>query len=202
MESVTTRFGIPEDYVSSATVVADDTISDAEARGLMDSLVATIVAHETEVDVGTINRRTAVEEGILLSIAVNGSVARAHFRNKIHTDAGDFPASWIPNVLGANIRRFARYYADKTRYFLGLNTKAREQCLRKYGYAEDPTLSFDTAHFCSALTPETRNVLKRLGAERLSRSTNYDPATMEAQVEHDAPRVQLRRTHGGEEDLS
>lgn len=204
MEDVANRFGIPEDYTSSAEVTPDDMMPERDAIRIMDEIIATINANTQDFDVSTPALRTSVKEGILLCIAVNGSVTRAHFRHKISCAAGTFEASWISNILGSNIRRFARYYADLTKFFLRGNSKSRADCLRKYGYDEDPTLSFDCAQYCSGLSAETKVVLAKLGKERLSRSANYDPATLQATAGNtaDVPRVSMRRTHDNGDDLA
>jgi len=166
------KYGITS-ITSVAVVVPDDTVDLAVAKQEMLRLIANVAASmgKTGKDDSVTNH---IMEGICLALAVNGTSARAPYRNMVTTGSGNFAGSLIADGLAGNMRRVGRAYADLIRAYLCVNPAAAKKCVERFGYAEHAELSFDCAMYCSGLSMDTKLKLSELASAKLSRSTPYD----------------------------
>jgi len=114
-----------------------------------------------------------IRAGVYHTGIVKGGSSRDPYLGMVTTPSGSFPAQIIAVVLGNQLRRFYRTYADRLRRFLQVQRNERwvKENTARWGVGEDHyDLAFDSYTACSDLSTEVQNFMSAATKGRMTSS--------------------------------
>lgn len=144
--------------------------------------------------------KTLLVNNVLVYFVLNGSSPRSRFNGYFTANGKDYSVRVIREVLGDDVRRFARAHADRTRNILRENESlANTQAVRfnfstAYGH-----LAFDCADYCSGLTQPELALVERAKTRVIRSANDYDEGSVGLAT--DSPSSGRRPLGGDKDDL-
>jgi len=161
-------FGLTSADLAVETIVTlDDVLDLASAMRVMNRLIDMLLSNAGHVGVSQTNRR-AVMVGIIKVAVLCGTSPTAPYRGNFTVGEYTFPKATIMAVLGSDIRRFFRAFADVAHETLVENPGLCRDARERWGIIDNDlaTYAFDFADKCSNLTLTQKQDIKNVGIQR------------------------------------